>query len=161
MNLIDIRLVGTQILGFLLLLWALRAWVWGPVLKGLEQRKQAIAGRFADADRAQAAADALKAQYEQKLKGADAEARTRIQQAMAEGQKLAGEVKAQAQAESQQRLERAADEIAREREKAKEGFKLQVVSLSIRAAEKILRQKLDSESQRKLVGEFVDEVGAL
>src|SRR5689334_12947871 len=161
MNLIDIRLVGTQILGFLLLLWALRAWVWGPVLKGLEQRRQAIAGRFDDADKAQAAADALKLQYEQKLKGADAEARARIQQAMAEGQKLAAEVKAQAQAESQQRLERAADEIAREREKAKEGFKLQVVSLSIRAAEKILREKLDGESQRKLVGEFVDEVGAL
>ena len=39
MNLIDIRLVGTQILGFLVLLWALRKWAWGPVLAGLETRR--------------------------------------------------------------------------------------------------------------------------
>ena len=33
--------------------------------------------------------------------------------------------------------------------------------LSMRSAEKILRQKLDDTSQRKLVSEFIDEVGAL
>jgi len=36
-----------------------------------------------------------------------------------------------------------------------------MIHLAIRSAEKILRQKLDDPSQRKLVGEFIDEVGAL
>ena len=40
-------------------------------------------------------------------------------------------------------------------------MKEQVISLSLRAAEKILRQKLDDPAQRKLTGEFIDEVGAL
>ena len=55
----------------------------------------------------------------------------------------------------------AVDEVNREREKAKELLKQQVVDLSIRTAEKILRTKLDDPAQRKLAGEFIDEVGSL
>ena len=67
----------------------------------------------------------------------------------------------QAQGEAAARLERAQEEIAREREKAKELLKEQVIRLSLRSAEKILRQKLDEPAQRKLASEFIDEVGAL
>jgi F-type H+-transporting ATPase subunit b len=80
---------------------------------------------------------------------------------VAEGQKVAGEIKAQAHTEAQHRLERANDEIARENEKAKEILKQRMIALALRAAEKILRQKLDDASQRQLAAEFVDEVGAL
>ena len=58
-------------------------------------------------------------------------------------------------------MQQASDEIAREREKAKEILKEQMIALSVRAAEKILRQKLDDQGQRKLAGEFIDEVAAL
>jgi F-type H+-transporting ATPase subunit b len=51
--------------------------------------------------------------------------------------------------------------VAREREKSKEKLKEQIISLSLGAAAKILRQKLDDPAQRKLASEFVDEVGAL
>jgi F-type H+-transporting ATPase subunit b len=161
MNLIDIRLVGTQILGFLVLLWALRKWAWGPVLAGLEARRQKIAGEFAEAERRQHEADQLKLKYEQDLRGIDAQARQRLQEAIVQGQTVAAEIKAQAQEDAQARLHRAEDEVAREREKAKELLKEQVISLSMRTAEKILRAKLDDPAQRKLAGEFIDEVGAL
>jgi len=161
MSLIDIPQVATQILGFLLLVWILSKFAWGPVLKGLEARRQRIAGDYQAADQAKADAQELKGAYEQKLRGADTEARGRIQAAVAEGEKVASEIKAQAQTEAQQRLQRAQDEIEREREKAKELLKEQVVTLSIRTAEKILRSKLDDPAQRKLAGEFIDQVGAL
>ena len=161
MNLIDIRLVGTQILGFLLMLWLLRKWAWGPLVAQLEARRKNIEGRFQEADRAKEEARELKTAYELKLRAADAEARTRIQDAVAEGQRVAGEIKAQAQTEATQRLARAEDEMAREREKAKERLKEQIIELSLGAASKILRQRLDEPAQRKLASEFVDEVGAL
>ena len=161
MNLIDIRLVGTQILGFLVLLWALRQWAWGPVLRALEQRRQGIAGEYAEAERRRNEADQLKAKYDQELRGLEAQARARLQEGIAEGQRIAGEIKAQAQREAQERLQRAEDEVARERDKAREQLKQQVVGLSIRTAEKILREKLDDPAQRKLAAEFIDEVGAL
>ncbi len=150
MNLIDVRQVSTQIIGFLLMVWILRVYAWGPVVRMLEARREKIAGEFEKAPR-----------YEQELRGIEAQARQRIQSAVAEGQKVAAEIRAQAQGEAQQRLERAEDEIAREREKAKELLKEHIIDLAMRSAEKILRQKLDDPAQRRLAGEFIDEVGAL
>ena len=161
MTLIDIRQVLTQVLGFLLMLWILRKFAWGPVLHMLEERRQKIAGEFQEADRRKAEADGLKAKYEQDLRGIEAERRLRIQDGVAEGQRVAGEIHAQAQKDAMELMARAEDEIAREREKAKELLKEQVIRLSVRSAEKILRQKLDDASQRKLLSEFIDEVGAL
>ncbi len=161
MNLIDIRMVGTQILGFLLLLWGLSKWAWGPLTAQLEARRQKIAGEFSEAERRQKEADALKAKLEQDLRGIDAQARAKLQEAVAEGQKVAAEMRAQAQQEAQDRLARAEDEMMREREKSKELLKEQVIGLSLRTAEKILRTKLDDPAQRKLAAEFIDEVGAI
>jgi F-type H+-transporting ATPase subunit b len=160
-GLIDVGQVLTQILGFLILLWAMRKWAWGPILATLEARRERIAGEFAAADRARAEAAELRAKYEAELRTIDAQARQRLLEAVAEGQRAAGEIRQQAQRDAQARVVRADEEIAREREKAKELLKEQVVSLSMRTAEKILRQKLDDPTQRKLVGEFVDEVAAL
>jgi len=161
MNLIDIRMVGTQILGFLLLLWGLSKWAWGPLTAQLEARRQKIAGEFAEAERRQQAADALKAKLEQDLRGIDAQARAKLQEAVAEGQKVAGEIRTQANKDAQDRMARAEDDMAREREKAKELLKEQVIGLSIATAEKILKSKLDEPAHRKLAGQFIDEVGAL
>lgn len=161
MNLIDIRQVLTQVLGFLIMVWLLRRFAWKPVLGLLEARRKKIADEFDEAERRKAEAADLKARYELELRGIEAQARQRLQEAMAEGQKLAAELKSQAQADASQRMQQAADEIAREREKAKEILKEQMVALSVRAAEKILRQKLDDQGQRKLAGEFIDQVAAL
>jgi F-type H+-transporting ATPase subunit b len=160
-NLIDPKIVVTQILGFLLLVWGLNKWAFKPLLGLLEKRRESIAAEFKAADDRKADAEKLRTQYEQELRGIEAKARQRLQESMAEGQRLAGEIKTQAQEEASRRLHQAEDEIAREREKAKEILKEQMVALSVRAAEKILRQKLDDPTQRKLAGEFIDEVAAL
>jgi F-type H+-transporting ATPase subunit b len=160
MNLIDLRLVITQVLGFLIMLWILRRYAWAPVLKTLEDRREKIAGEFREAERRQAEADRHKAKYEQELRGIEASARARLQEAVAEGQKVAGEMRTQAQKDAQNRVALAEEQIAREREKSKELLKEQMIGLSLRAAEKILRQKLDDPAQRRLVGQFIDEVGA-
>ena len=161
MDLINLRLVVTQILGFLVLLWALKKWAFGPLLGMLEARRAKIAGEFAAAERAMAEAQEQKARFEQELRGIEARARQRLTEAVAEGQKVAAEIRQQAQAEATRRIERAQDDIARENEKAKERIKQQVIHLALLSAEKILRQKLDDPSQRRLAGEFIDEVEAL
>ncbi len=157
--LIDWAQVVTQILGFLIMLWLLRKFAWGPVLGMLEGRRAKIAGEFTEAERRQADADALKAKYEQELRGIDALARQKLQEAVAEGQKVGAEIRQQAQVEAQKRIARAEDEIAREREKQKEIVKEQIIDLSMRTAEKILRARIDDAAQRRLAGEFIDQVG--
>ena len=160
-NLIDFQLVGTQILGFLLMVWILGKFAWGPIVAGLEERRAKIAGEFADAERRGHEADQLKAKYEAELRGIETLKRAGIQEGVAEGQRVAAEIKTQANADAQARLHRAEEEMAREREKAKELLKEQVVSLSIRTAEKILQSKLDDPAQRRLAAAFIDEVGGV
>jgi len=159
-GLIDIRQIITQILGFLIMLWVLRRFAWAPVLKMLEDRRQKIAGEFAEAERRQAAADQRKAKYEADLKGIEALSRQKLQEAVAEGQKVASEIKSQAHADAAARVQQAQDEIAREQEKAKEILKEKMIALSLRAAEKVIRTKLDDAGHRKLISEFLDEAGA-
>jgi len=74
---------------------------------------------------------------------------------------VAGEIRAQANSEAQARMARAEEEMMREREKAKELLKEQIIALSLATAEKILKSKLDEPAHRKLAGQFIDEVGAL
>ena len=159
-GLIDIKLVLTQILGFLIMVWILGRFAWGPIVQGLEARRQKISDDFAEAARRHKEAEQLKAKYEQDIRGIEAQARARIQEAIAEGQKVAEEIKTQAQADAQARLQRADEEVMRQREKEKELVKEKIVDLSIRTAEKILRAKLDDPAQRRLAGEFIDEVGS-
>lgn len=160
-NLIDIKLVLTQILGFVILVWILGRFAWGPIVSGLELRRQKIADEFAEAERRQKAADAEKAKFEAEMRGIDSLKRASIQEGIAEGQRVAAEIKEHANEQAQARLHRAEEEVEREREKAKELLKEQVVSLSIRTAEKILQSKLDDPAQRKLAAAFIDEVGGL
>ena len=164
MNLIDVRQVVTQILGFLLMLWILRKLRVGAGARHArgapgEDRRRVRGGRSPSRRRP----TALQGHATSRSCAASRpQARaSRSRTAVAEGQRVAGEIHAQAQTEAAQRLERAEDEIEREREKAKELLKEQIIPLSMRTAEKILRQKLDDPAQRKLVGEFIDEVGAL
>ena len=160
-GLIDIRQVATQILGFLILLWVMRKFAWGPLLGQLEARRQKIAGEFAEAARRQAAADEARAKLEAQMRDIETQKRIKIQEGVAEGQRVAGEMRAQAQRDAHARMGHADDEIARELERQKELLKERMIQLSLRGAEKVLRERLDDAHQRKLVGEFIDDVGAM
>ena len=159
-GLIDIRQVATQILGFLILLWVMRKFAWGPLLGQLEARRQKIAGEFAEAARRQAAADEARAKLEAQMRDIETQKRIKIQEGVAEGQRVAAEMRTQAQKDAHARLAHAEEEIARELEKSKELLKERMIDLSLRGAEKVLREKLDDAHQRKLVADFIDDVGA-
>ena len=117
----------------------------GAVLAMLEARRAEDRGRVrarpsarkAEADELKAAVRAGAARH--RGPGAPAASRRRSPRAS----RWRPRSRPQAQAEARARLERAEDEIAREREKAKEMLKEQMIRLSMRSAEKILRQKLD------------------
>jgi F-type H+-transporting ATPase subunit b len=160
-GLIDVKLLLTQVLGFLLLVWILGRYAWGPIVAQLEARRQKIAGEFADAERRKAEADQLRLKYEQELRSIEAQARQKINEGIAEGQRVAGEIKTQAQQDAALKLQQADDDVMRRREQAKEILKEQMIALSLRAAEKVIRRELDDAGHRKLVGEFLDEASNL
>lgn len=157
-NLIDFKQVLTQIVGFLIFLWLIRKFAWGPVLETLENRRQKIAGDLAHAERERQDAAALKSDLDRQLKGIDAQARAKVQEAVVEGQKLAAEIKTDAQAQARARLQRAESEIEGERAKAQKALHEDLARMAVLGAEKILRKKLDETEQRRLIAEFIADV---
>ena len=160
-SLIDIKQVLTQIVGFLIFLFLIRKFAWGPVLQTLEARRAKIVGDLADAEQKKQEAQALRGQLEQELRTIDQQARQKIQEAVGEGQRLAADIKSDAQAQARARLDRAEAEILAERAKAQKSLHEDMARLAVAGAERILRKKLDETEQRRLIGEFIAEAGEL
>jgi F-type H+-transporting ATPase subunit b len=157
-NLIDFKQVLTQIVGFLIFLWLIRKYAWGPVLETLEARRAKIASDLAHAEKEMQDAAALKADLDRQLKGIDAQARAKIHEAVVEGQAIAAGIKSDAQAQARERLQRAEGEIEGERAKAEKALQEDIARMAVAGAERILRKKLDEAEQRRLVAEFIADV---
>ena len=158
----DLRIdvLVTQIIGFLIVLWVLRRYAWGPVLGMLEARRARIAGEVAASERLHREAEALKAEYEAQLRTIEAQARDRIQKAVADGQKVAEEIRAQAHAEARAIGEKGRASLELDVKKARVELREEIVAMALGAAERLLRERLDAREHGKIVERFLDELEA-
>jgi len=148
----------TQIIGFIIAVWILKAFAWKPLLGMLEQRRSKIQGDLESAEKTKAEAAEVLADYQNKLKDIEAEARAKIQEAVADGNKVAGEVREQARAEAKDIISKARDELGRDVAKAKIELRDEMVNMAIYATEKIISERLDDAKHRDLIHNFINEV---
>jgi len=151
-------LIVTQIIGFLLTVWILKAFAWKPLLKMLEDRKNKIAGDISDAEKIKSDAEKLLDDYNAKLRDIETEARSKIQDAIGEGNRIAAEIREQAREEAHQIVEKSREELSRDIAKARVQLRDEMVGMAITAAEKIISIKLDDSEQRRLLDDFLKEV---
>jgi len=148
----------THALGFLIALWILKKYAWGPLLNLLDERRQKIEGEFQQIEDEKAEADKLKAEYENKLKNIESERRQKIAEAVNEANKMASDIKMGAQEEARNMINRTNEQLQRDVDAAKVQLKEDMVNITIRAAEKILHEKLDETKERDLIGNFIDGI---
>lgn len=160
MELIRLDIVITQIIGFLIVLWVLKRYAWGPVLGMLEERRNRIAREVEDAETLRQDAERLKAEYEQQLQTIESQARQRIQEAAGEGKKLAEEIRQAALEEARRITEKAKADLDREYGKARVELRGDIVNLALGAAERLLQESVDTEEHRRLVDRFLADLEA-
>lgn len=157
MNL-SLPVIATQILGFLIVILILKKFAWGTILSLLDERREKIRSSFQDIEAQKKDVAALRVQYEEELKKIDLEARVRINAALAEAQKTAQDIEAQARERSRAEMERLKIEIDQEYRSARVRLKEEIVTVALNAAERMVREKLDANRQRVLVDEFLKEL---
>ena len=157
MNL-EIQQILTQALGFLILLWILKKIAWKPLLSLLDERREKIASEFKNIDQVKSNIARLEEQYKAKLSEIDAQARQRIQEAISEGQRISMEIQEKARDEAKKTIDKAKANIEMEVAKARVDLKNQVAGIAIRAAEKILKEELNEERNKRLVMDFIETV---
>ena len=147
-----------QILNFLILVFVLAKFAYKPVVRIMDERKNKIAGDLEAAEKAKDEAEAVKAEYAAKLANARQEAQAIIDNARKTAQAAHDKIVAETKAEQDQIIATAKEAIALEKKKAMDDIRVQVISLSMIAAGKIVEQKLGSEEDKKLAGEIVDSI---
>ena len=147
-----------QILNFLILVVILRAVAYKPVVRMLKAREDRIQESLDKADADAVEADKMLAEYKAKLAAANAKAETIVRNAEKRASEEREEQRAEAKREIEQMKKAAAAEIQRDRERAAEQLRAEVVALSMAAAGKIIAKNMDNAENEQLVGEFVDKL---
>jgi len=145
------------ILVFVLLLVVLKKTAWGPILAGLQAREQGIKDAIAGAEKANADAKALLAEYEQRLGKAADEARAIVDEGRRDADLQKSRIVAEATAEAGRERERALRDIEIARQGALKDVYDQVAAVATDVAGRILGERLDPAGHRRLVD---DAVGA-
>jgi F-type H+-transporting ATPase subunit b len=128
---------------------------WGPLLNAIEEREKGIRGAVESAQKAHAEAQALLAQHKELLREAGREREEIIKRALKDAEQLKADLSARAKAESDQMVQRAREQIDREKGQAILELRTQVADLAMQAAAKIVESSLTPEAQRKLVEDFI------
>lgn len=153
------QLLVTHAVGFLITLWILKKFAWGPLLHMLDERRSKISGEFKNIEHKKEEVVQLTTEYENKLKGIDEERRAKIVEAVNDGKKMAAEIEVNARAKAQQKAEKAELDLERDVAKAKVELKEDMIAMALSAAEKVIHERLDEAKHRELIGNFIDNVG--
>ena len=155
---LDLQQILSQTLSFLILLWLLKRFAWRPLLTILDQRRARIEEDLRQIAQSKTEVARLQAEYTQHLAKINDEARAKIQQAILEGKRIAVEIQEQAREQSSALLTKSKETIELELAKANVTLRDQVAAMTVEAVERILRQKLDAATDRKLVDSILHEL---
>ena len=141
-----------QILNFLILVVILRAVAYKPVVRMIQARENRIAESLEKADADAAAAAATLKDYKRQL----ADAHAKAQEIVDKAEKRAREEHdASVLAPT---IFIAQEEIQRDRERAVEQLKTEVITLSMAAAGKIISKNIDAKENEQLIGDFISQL---
>jgi F-type H+-transporting ATPase subunit b len=143
---------------FLITLFVLRRYAFGPIQKGIDERRERIRQSLDEADRAREEARKLLEEH-RKLIGS---AKTDAEEILAEARRVAEanerRMRNELETDRQRRLEETRKQIEAETRRALEQIRLEVVDLSLLAATKVTRKSLDDADQKRLIEEAVGEL---
>lgn len=148
-----------QLVDFLLLFVFLRIFVWPPLVKAIQTRRQRIEEEIAAAQTERQEAEKVREEREQTLASARAEAQTIIERAERIASEQAKALVDEARAQAERIRQEATAETGREREAALRSLRQEVADLALLAASRVLGRRVGADEDRQLAEEFVAEVG--
>src|SRR5581483_5046650 len=140
---------------FLITLYVLKRWAFGPIQKMIDERRDRIRRALEEADEARDEARKLLEEHRKLIGQARGEAEEILSEARQVGQAMQARVKEETEADRQRRLEETKRQIEAETRRALEAIRAEVAELSLVAAEKVTRKSLDDKDQRRLIDEAI------
>ena len=147
-----------QIVIFVGLILLLKKFAWKPILDAVNDREEGIKNALLSADNARKEMQNLQSDNQRILQEARMERDTLLKEAREMKDKMIADAKNEAQAQGQKMIEQAKAAIQTEKNAAMAELKLQVSTLSLQIAEKLLKDELSNkEAQVKLVEKMLGD----
>ena len=144
---------------FLFLFFMLRKFLFKPVMKMIDDRQKEIDDLYKDAEGAKKDAQAKQQEYDRKLSAAQQTSEQLVREAVARGQSREEEILRQANAQASAMMDKAADDIAREKKKAGNDAKDEISVIALSIAGKVVGRELNDADHARLVDGFIEELG--
>lgn len=146
-----------QIINFVLLYLLLNRFVFPPLRKMLEERKQRIVEGLTAADVARQEAEEERSRLMAKLEEERTEAQRRIAQASSQAERVKIDILTEARREAEEIRVRARAEAEAEKQRLLGEAQKQIAELALLATERVVRHGLDKSLQQQLIDDFLTE----
>ncbi len=143
---------------FVLLVWLLRRFAWGPLLGAIDAREQAIRSSLDQARAQREEADGLLKQQRGLLAEARRERALAVEQGRGDAEKVKAEIMEEAKRQRELLLKQSEAQLATGLRQARAELKSEAADLVILAAQKLLTKNLDPAAHRKLVEEYLADL---
>ena len=155
----EFGLIFWMSISFLIVVFLMRKFAWGPILSSLKERETSISDALNAAKKAKEEVANMTAENERILQEARNERDVLLREAREAKDQIINESRAKAQVEGDRLITLAREAITNEKMAAITDLKNQVAYLSIEIAEKMIRQKLSNDEQQKaIVQEMLKDV---
>lgn len=156
MNL-NLTILG-QAISFAIFVWFCMKYVWPPVMVAMQARQKKIADGLDAASRAQRDLELAKEQAGKQLREGKEQAALILEQANKRANQIVDEAKENARSEGARLLAAAQAEIEQEVNRAKEELRAQVSTLALKGAEQVLNASIDEKAHAELVEKLAAEL---
>jgi F-type H+-transporting ATPase subunit b len=143
------------IVAFLITLWVLKRYAFGPIQKMLDDRREHIRRSIEEADNARDEARKLLEEHRALIGQARSDAEGIIAEARKTRESMEQRMREETEAERQRRLEETRREIAAETQRALEQIRSEVADLTLEATSIVVGKKLDADRDRELISEAI------
>ena len=143
------------IVAFLVTLFVLRRYAFGPIQKTIDERRERIRHSLEEADQARAEARRMLEEHRALLGQARGQAEEILAEARKTREAMERRMRDETEAERQRRLEETRREIQAETERALEQIRTEVAELTLVAATKVTGKVLNPSDQRRLIEEAI------
>ncbi|MBP1969875.1 F-type H+-transporting ATPase subunit b [Virgibacillus natechei] len=151
--------MAVQLFFFLLLLFLLKKFAWGPVMNVMEKRENYVAGEIESAEKSRAEAEIAAKEASDQLHQTKQEAQKMIEDAKNAGVKQEQDIVESARLEAERIKQAAQDDIQNEKEQALQALQDKVSSLSVLIASKVIEKEISEQDQEALINEYIKEIG--
>ena len=152
--------VVVSIIQFLLLFYLLRRFLWGPVLRTLQDRAARIREGLAAAEAAQAERERMQEEVARLLAEARREAGALADRIANAAEAAAADIRAKASAEAERIRQRARADAQQLHDQALAQLRSEVAGMVVLAASRVLGREVSADEHRGLIERSLDEAGA-